>query len=188
MKEVTLEAFVPSPPLTHPDDIVPGDDPRLSLLPDEIEAVKGIALRRVPSIVTILHQDMAFRLAELAPIPVEGDARAVWLRRLDAATHEVWINLTAERRLYRKLANSYETCDWKMLLFSLTGNPWEEEFPGYLPRAEYETLQAIRNAYQQRKDATLREVAGLFKRHQNSTDPSPSARDIADVLHSSSGP
>ncbi|WP_405844829.1 hypothetical protein OG528_38210 [Streptomyces platensis] len=166
MDQVETETPLAAPLLTHPDDIVPANDPRLSLLPDELETVKEIVQKRLPDVVAMICQDMAWRLADLAPIPVEGAARAAWARGLDEKQHSAWINLTAERKLYVDLSAAYEAGKWKTVLFLLTRAPWEEPASGYVPSADYGKLQAVRNAYQDRKDATARELVRLVEMHQ----------------------
>ncbi|MFE1173062.1 hypothetical protein [Streptomyces sp. NPDC058773] len=166
MNEVGTESPLAAPPLTHPDDIVPANDPRLSLLPDELETVKEIVQKHLPGVVAVICQDMAWRLADLAPIPVEGAAHAAWVRELDAERRSAWINLTAERKLYVDLSTAYGAGKWKTLLLLLTRPPWEAPASGYLPKADYDKLQAIRNAYQDRMDATAREFVLLREAHQ----------------------
>lgn len=169
MNEVETETPLAAPPLTHPDDIVPANDPRLSLLPDELETVKEIVQKHLPGVVAMICQNMTWRLADLAPIPVEGAARAAWVRGLDEERRSAWINLTAERKLYVDLSAAYEAGKWKTVLFLLTWAPWEQPASGYLPKADYDKLQAIRNAYQDRKDATARELVLLLEAHQKPT-------------------
>lgn len=68
--------------------------------------------------------------------------------------------------MYVDLSAAYEAGKWMTVLFLLTRAPWEEPASGRLPSADCDRLQAIRKAYQDRKDATARELVRLVEMHQ----------------------